>query len=156
MRRSLGVLAAVLVVVSAFAAVADAAPADYGRVVINNSSAKGGVAPVVFDHWLHRAKYTCRLCHVDIGFGLKANATGITAADNAKGSTAAPATTGSWRWEGRSSSRHAVRTRRTSAATAAFQGKNVKPEHDFAAFTAKFRRTSSATASTGRRRPRTG
>jgi len=32
---------------------------------------------VVFDHWLHRAKFTCRLCHVDIGFAMKAEATDI-------------------------------------------------------------------------------
>ena len=60
-------------------------PYEYGRVVINNSSEKAGLAPVVFDHWLHRAKYTCRLCHVDIGFAMKAGATGIKAADNMSG-----------------------------------------------------------------------
>ena len=36
------------------------------------SSEKAGLAPVVFEHWLHRAKYTCRLCHVDVGFAMKA------------------------------------------------------------------------------------
>ncbi len=60
-------------------------PYEFGRVVINNSSEKAGLAPVVFDHWLHRAKYTCRLCHVDIGFAMKAGATGIKAADNMGG-----------------------------------------------------------------------
>ncbi len=60
-------------------------PYDYGKVIINNYSEKGGLAPVVFDHWLHRAKFTCRLCHVDIGFGMKAGSTGIKASDNTKG-----------------------------------------------------------------------
>ena len=60
-------------------------PYEFGREVINNSSEKAGLAPVVFDHWLHRAKYTCRLCHVDIGFAMKAGATGIKAADNMSG-----------------------------------------------------------------------
>lgn len=60
-------------------------PYEYGRVAINNSSEKAGLAPVVFDHWLHRAKFTCRLCHVDIGFAMKAGATGIKAADNMSG-----------------------------------------------------------------------
>lgn len=60
-------------------------PYEYGKVVINNYSEKAGVAPVVFDHWLHRAKYTCRLCHVDIGFAMKAGATSIKAADNMNG-----------------------------------------------------------------------
>jgi len=41
-------------------------PHDYGKVVMNNFSEKANMAPVVFDHWLHRAKYTCRLCHVDL------------------------------------------------------------------------------------------
>ena len=60
-------------------------PQDYGKVVINNFSEKNRMAPVVFDHWLHRAKFTCRLCHTDIGFEMKADATGIKADDNING-----------------------------------------------------------------------
>ncbi len=60
-------------------------PYEYGRVVINNDSEKAGLAPVVFDHWLHRAKFTCRLCHVDIGFAMKGGATGVKASDNMNG-----------------------------------------------------------------------
>ena len=60
-------------------------PYEYGRVVINNYSKAAHLAPVVFDHWLHRAKFTCRLCHVDVGFAMKANATDIRAADNMSG-----------------------------------------------------------------------
>ena len=60
-------------------------PYEYGRVVIDNSSEKAGLPAVVFDHWLHRAKYTCRLCHVDLGFAMKASATGVKAQDNEKG-----------------------------------------------------------------------
>jgi c(7)-type cytochrome triheme protein len=60
-------------------------PHEYGRVIINNYSEKAGFAPVVFDHWLHRSQFTCRLCHVDIAFGMKAGASGIKAADNMKG-----------------------------------------------------------------------
>lgn len=58
---------------------------EYGRVVIGNYSAKAGLAPVTFDHWIHRSRFTCRVCHVDIGFGMKANSTQIKAADNMKG-----------------------------------------------------------------------
>ena len=37
-------------------------PNEYGKVIIDNYSTKSGkVAPVVFQHWLHRARYTCRL-----------------------------------------------------------------------------------------------
>ncbi|MBU0681372.1 MAG: hypothetical protein KKD73_08120 [Proteobacteria bacterium] len=60
-------------------------PYEYGRVELNNFSEKAGQIPVVFDHWLHRAKFTCRLCHVDIGFAMKAGTTGIKAADNMQG-----------------------------------------------------------------------
>jgi c(7)-type cytochrome triheme protein len=60
-------------------------PQEYGRVVMSNQTRKAKIAPVVFDHWLHRAKYTCRVCHVDAGFAMKAGGTDIRAADNAAG-----------------------------------------------------------------------
>jgi len=60
-------------------------PYEYGRVIINNYSEKAELAPVVFEHWVHRSKYTCRVCHVDVGFAMKAGATDITAADNSRG-----------------------------------------------------------------------
>jgi c(7)-type cytochrome triheme protein len=60
-------------------------PYEYGRVIIDNYSEKADLPPVVFEHWIHRSKFTCRVCHVDIGFAMKAGATGITAADNERG-----------------------------------------------------------------------
>jgi c(7)-type cytochrome triheme protein len=60
-------------------------PDEYGRVTIGNFSEKAGLAKVNFDHWLHRAKYTCRLCHVDIGFAMTTGGTEIRAADNIQG-----------------------------------------------------------------------
>ena len=60
-------------------------PENYGEVYLNNYSKKAGVAPVVFDHWLHRAKFTCRICHIDIGFAMQTEATDIKAADNMNG-----------------------------------------------------------------------
>ncbi len=62
-----------------------AKPFEYGMVTINNFSVKNGLAPVTFDHWVHREKFTCRLCHVDIGFAMKGEATQIKAADNMRG-----------------------------------------------------------------------
>jgi c(7)-type cytochrome triheme protein len=62
-----------------------ALPHEYGNVIIDNYSEKAGLAPVEFNHWLHRAIYTCRLCHVDIAFGMKAGSTNIKASDNKKG-----------------------------------------------------------------------
>ena len=60
-------------------------PADYGRVILRNHVGDTGLSPVVFDHWLHRSKFTCRLCHVDIGFAMKAGETDVTAATNMQG-----------------------------------------------------------------------
>jgi c(7)-type cytochrome triheme protein len=60
-------------------------PYDYGKVTINNYASKVGLSPVEFDHWSHRARYTCRLCHVDIGFAMKVGDTQIKAADNMRG-----------------------------------------------------------------------
>lgn len=57
---------------------------EYGNVVMNNLSEKNKMAPVVYNHWLHRAKYTCRLCHVDIGFAMEADGTRATMDDNKK------------------------------------------------------------------------
>jgi len=59
-------------------------PAEYGRVVLDNHTPNGPGA-VVFDHWLHRSKFTCRLCHVDVGFAMEANATGISDRTNHAG-----------------------------------------------------------------------
>jgi c(7)-type cytochrome triheme protein len=60
-------------------------PSQYGRVTLNKYSSKAGLSGVVFDHWLHRAKFTCRLCHVDIGFAMQANASDINARANMQG-----------------------------------------------------------------------
>jgi len=92
MRLRLGFL--VLFLLSAASLFADQAagtkkrrplPDEFGNVVINNYSQKNNVAPVVFSHWLHRSKYSCRLCHVDIGFAMEVNGTGIREEDNRKG-----------------------------------------------------------------------
>lgn len=58
---------------------------DFGNVVINNYSEDHEELAVVFPHWIHRAKYSCRLCHVDLGFAMKAGDTDITEADNNSG-----------------------------------------------------------------------
>ena len=67
------------------AALAKSPPEEYGRVVINNYSEEAGLPAVVFDHWLHRALYTCRLCHVDIGFAMQPGGTDIKAESNIAG-----------------------------------------------------------------------
>jgi c(7)-type cytochrome triheme protein len=59
-------------------------PSEYGKVILDNYS-KTEPGAVVFDHWLHRSKFTCRVCHVDIGFAMQAKATGINASSNHQG-----------------------------------------------------------------------
>ena len=60
-------------------------PSNYGRVIIDKYSSETDLGPVVFDHWIHRARFTCRLCHVDIGFAMQANGTDIKASTNREG-----------------------------------------------------------------------
>ena len=46
--------------------------AEYGDVVINNYSDGAGMRPVVFPHWFHRMRFSCKVCHADLGFKFKA------------------------------------------------------------------------------------
>lgn len=56
-------------------------PEEYGNVILDYSSARNEMAPVVFKHWVHRTKFTCRVCHVDIGFAMKGGDSHITCDD---------------------------------------------------------------------------
>lgn len=48
--------------------------AEYGDIVLNNFSDASGIRPVIFPHWFHRIRYSCKTCHSDIGFQMKAGA----------------------------------------------------------------------------------
>ena len=50
----------------------------YGNVVMRAKSRKAGLPPVVFAHWSHRSRYTCRVCHQELGFSMRMGDTGIT------------------------------------------------------------------------------
>jgi len=52
----------------------------YGNVVMRRKSKKAGMPPVVFPHWNHRTKYTCRVCHLELEFGMRSGDTGVTRA----------------------------------------------------------------------------
>lgn len=58
-------------------------PEAYGTVLMGKDIVKNGksVHAVLFPHWAHRAKYQCRVCHTELGFALKANATNVKQAD---------------------------------------------------------------------------
>jgi len=60
-------------------------PHEFGRVVLDNFSSRAGVPPVAFNHWRHRALFTCRLCHVDVGFAMARGDTKISASTNRAG-----------------------------------------------------------------------
>jgi c(7)-type cytochrome triheme protein len=50
----------------------------YGNVEMRTKTRKAGMAPVVFAHWSHRSRYTCRVCHQQLGFSMRSGDTGIT------------------------------------------------------------------------------
>lgn len=52
-------------------------PVEYGDVLISRTSQSNGMVPVVFSHWVHRAKFTCRVCHRDLFFSMRADETPI-------------------------------------------------------------------------------
>jgi c(7)-type cytochrome triheme protein len=60
-------------------------PDKFGNVLINRTSTKNGVKPATFSHWLHRRKYTCRVCHYELEFNMKTNTTLITENANKAG-----------------------------------------------------------------------
>lgn len=63
----------------------DGPPERYGNVALRNRSTKKGMSPVIFPHWSHRAKYTCNVCHVDLGFSMIRGGSEITRGDNLAG-----------------------------------------------------------------------
>ncbi len=88
MRRRTGHAVLVLVLVAGTVAALAwgyRTPADYGRIVLGNRAARAGLSAAQFDHWRHRARFTCRLCHVDVGFAMAVGETGITAESNRGG-----------------------------------------------------------------------
>ncbi len=60
-------------------------PEEYGNILINRTSDRNDVKPASFSHWVHRRRHTCRVCHFELEFDMKANATGITEEANRAG-----------------------------------------------------------------------
>ncbi|MBI5275353.1 MAG: hypothetical protein HY854_02750 [Burkholderiales bacterium] len=56
------------------AALAPAAHAEYGDVVLNRYGGKSDMRPVVFPHWFHRIRFQCKVCHSELGFKMRAGA----------------------------------------------------------------------------------
>jgi c(7)-type cytochrome triheme protein len=66
-----------LLAAAALAGGARDARAEYGDVVMNAYSTAAGMRPVVFPHWFHRVRFTCKVCHGDLGFKFQAGANQI-------------------------------------------------------------------------------
>ncbi len=117
-------------------------PQDYGKVILNIFSERKKIAAVEFDHWLHRAKFTCRLCHVDIGFEMKAGATRITAEDNMNGLYCGTCHNGKMVIDGKvvfnACTKELSQENLKTCSRCHSYGKEVKKEYNFATFTAKF------------------
>jgi c(7)-type cytochrome triheme protein len=57
-------------------------PGSYGTIIMKkNTGDREDLRPVVFPHWVHRQKYTCKVCHTDLGYSLKAGTADIKQAD---------------------------------------------------------------------------
>jgi c(7)-type cytochrome triheme protein len=46
--------------------------AEYGDIVMNNYSDDAGIRPIIFSHWFHRIRFSCKICHSDLGIKFKA------------------------------------------------------------------------------------
>lgn len=60
-------------------------PDEYGNLLIDRTSTRSGVKSVTFSHWIHRRKFSCRICHSELEFSMKNNTTEITEAANRSG-----------------------------------------------------------------------
>lgn len=85
MRRRNGARLAIVVLGALSIGWNTAPPHDYGTVVLDTRSSEAGMPPVAFQHWQHRAAYTCRVCHVDVGFAMARGETRISASNNRAG-----------------------------------------------------------------------
>lgn len=66
-------------------AVYNGEPGQYGDLVLRGRSESNGMAPVRFSHRIHRVRYTCRVCHLELEFSMKKGETGITREDYLNG-----------------------------------------------------------------------
>lgn len=113
-------------------------PDEFGNVVMNNYSEQSGIEPVEFAHWFHRSRYTCRLCHVDLGFAMKAGETGMREQDNRHGLYCGACHNGGEAFtvsEKKRLGKTEENCRRCHSV-----GLDIEPEHDFYEFTRDFPR----------------
>ena len=56
-------------------------PENYGGIFMARPTKEMNAKPVVFSHFIHRAKFTCRVCHYELEFSMKRNDTPIQCND---------------------------------------------------------------------------
>jgi c(7)-type cytochrome triheme protein len=116
-------------------------PYDYGQVIIKNHSETAGLAPVAFDHWLHRSNFTCRVCHVDLAFAMKAGDTDIRSVDNMRGYFCGTCHNGKMAFQDRkvfaACAAEVTPETRERCERCHSVGLDVKREHDFGRFAAR-------------------
>ena len=60
-------------------------PEKYGNILLSRKCVSAGKMAVLFTHWTHRMKYSCRVCHLELGFPMEVNAVDITMELNRSG-----------------------------------------------------------------------
>ncbi len=60
-------------------------PETYGNVILQNRGSKRRMAPVIFSHWSHRARYKCKVCHMELNFSMPRGGSVITRGGNLAG-----------------------------------------------------------------------
>ncbi|MBI3374947.1 MAG: hypothetical protein HY017_24760 [Betaproteobacteria bacterium] len=70
-----------LILLAVLALAVPEARSEYGDVVLNRYSGKGGMRPVVFPHWFHRVRFRCKVCHHELGFEMRAGANDVRMSD---------------------------------------------------------------------------
>ena len=74
----IGAWIGLLAVVAALALGGGEARAEYGDIVMNQYSDAAGIRPVVFPHWFHRVRFSCKACHSDLGIKFKTGGNEMT------------------------------------------------------------------------------
>jgi len=61
------------------------ASAEYGDVVLNRYAEREGMRPVIFQHWFHRIRFRCKVCHSELGFRMRAGSNDVLMSDIVEG-----------------------------------------------------------------------
>lgn len=60
-------------------------PDEFGNLLLNRLSGSAGEKAVGFSHWSHRTRYACRVCHFELRFEMRKNASEISEEANQSG-----------------------------------------------------------------------